>query len=1436
MMDRASRSPVSSFQLASSAPRVTNNTTQTIVQDPDDRKGTWLPFTFRWYFILVPITVSLGFGIATILLVWYSQNYYGIGADNGSSAILFGWRFTPTLLAVLYTQMTVILFEDAKRTEPFVRLAEAPFEGASAHGTVLQTPRAWWAIFFDILLKRRSIGKTSWCLICSAFINILALFAISPLSSALLTSEEVVITRPVDFSRTVPKTGMQLPIVANREVYFKTMSALMRNVSTSAWITDDSLTLPFWPSTEGAQLGPDLVSKYNSWTVETTALYASLGCQEMTLESADLVPKGYYAYDVMGHGPYKGTQPMVVFILTSGNGCRYELSLHPMYDLVSNGGLTWSDASTLLTPGSSGVFPGVFPIHNNPFVPNITTGTSPVVRLNVSNECAGRDIIILNTPWTKAFTKKGPGPSFVDNKTFERSLDFRMKAQLCESHYHIEDRTVTVAMSASGETNITSAQNVDTRRNPVTNALVNVTEFGSLALLDSWKDYFSGASVAIESDSALGGYLDPDSDPKSTGTPPGFGGMGLLLAALYSFNITQMIDDERFADQAARVKGRFFTECLREALSNPKVVDTKLVQGNTTVIEARVMVLKEIGISLAVLFVVSFLLLLLVFTGSRLSRRPLNLKTDPGSTIGHAMLLRSQLARNSTFRSGHQTSHQDFRQTLRSDTFYTLNGSLYTGTSSRTNTIVPATSASSKNCWQPLVIRLRMLFALSCFLILILVAVLVLNAFSARSRLSQLAFTYQADVSKLGLSFATFAPISIVPTLVSIAVGLWWDQLDSTFRTLQPYIAMSRRPTPICKGAGLTYRSKTWAGAAIKAARNRHWMLFMVAIGSVLCQILTVSMSALFEQKTTNVSNPATLERTLEPRELPIITTVRTDSLSPDVPYWEVLNRLLMNPPKSWLPGAAIQLSFNGTKLPWTHDGWSFVPLDLSNIPSTTSTQLKAREGTVYPTNVTVTTSAIRARVECNQVPEAANVSAWLVHPEEDTFPYGETYNLEDPENYYRFRATIFDNTPSNTSVFATSTILRCCSNGTGDATQRAVIGHWSPVDAGGFPHADSQWPLPFVTKWIVGKPQYLKGSYSELGDSEVLLFKDIPDVQAARCMPIIEAVEATVTVDKDNGMVQSHGITGSVATAQSAWSEGLTRHSLTNGNAPEHYNETYIGPLNMTTSYGVLFMNSMFHAAAPDRLDKADWEQTSDNAFVMRDHERGINMDFMTYSMYSLADKDPEALLDYATLVAHADHTFQTFFQHFVSNGLTLDEGGLVYQKIGDDSVDGLGTPISYNGSALPRHTYARLQTNRTAEAWVSNRIQVLHMNSIATYLSVAIIIWLVGTTAVITCLQRKYISAMIRDVHLIADVLVLIAGSDNFLRLVRERGMQLKKADDVSMMLGWFKDRDGEVRWGVEVVGGRDAVDWVDAPKTGWHVRRPSNRRLLPWGKRSP
>jgi hypothetical protein len=147
--------------------------------------------------------------------------------------------------------------------------------------------------------------------------------------------------------------------------------------------------------------------------------------------------------------------------------------------------------------------------------------------------------------------------------------------------------------------------------------------------------------------------------------------------------------------------------------------------------------------------------------------------------------------------------------------------------------LVASTNKTKKvRNWRPRAIRLKNLFALGIFLALIVAAISILYSFSSGSRLHQKAFTYEADLSRFGLRTSTFVPFSIAPNVVSIIIFLWWDQLDMTFRLLQPYISMSRSPTPFSCGAGLTYRSKSWVGAAIKATRHRHWVLFFVAVGS----------------------------------------------------------------------------------------------------------------------------------------------------------------------------------------------------------------------------------------------------------------------------------------------------------------------------------------------------------------------------------------------------------------------------------------------------------------------------------------------------------------------------------------------------------------------------------------------------------------------------
>jgi hypothetical protein len=592
----------------------------------------------------------------------FSRQNHGIGPDNGSSAILFGWRFTPTLIAVLYAQMTVILFEDAKRSEPFARLAKAPAGGANAYGTLLQTPRAWWSIFIDVCFRRKRIGHTSWSLICAALINVIALLAISPLSSAFLTTEEVLVPKSVEFTRIIPKANTQIPMLPSRETYYRAMNAVMRNVSTSAWLTDTSLAFPFWPTSEAAQFGPNLVSSYGAWSAETTSLQSKHQCQNMTLKSAEIAPKRYSGvYVQQRYGPINGTQPMATFVLESGDGCRYELSIHPAVDMASRGGMIWTDASTFIPTVDT-----ILPINGRVFVTNMTS-TDIWSRVNASEQCHGRDIIIASTPFTLPPPDNPSGsPMLAENTTYERSPDFRMRALLCDFEYRMSTQIIKATMAGNPGTVLSTVSKVPEAYREIPNSLINFPQFQEKSTQDDWQSYFDEKSMPSTSDNGKVGSA-------------GFSGMAPLLAVLSRFNLTTIIDEPDLVRRIGSMKSRYFMELLRDAFTNPELVKTDTILGEATVVENRVVVVTEIGITLAALFFASSVLLVVVFWSSRLCRRPLNLRSDPASSVGLGLMFNQRLVRSSTIKSIHAASRVDSYTALQREKYFTSDNELHIG-------------------------------------------------------------------------------------------------------------------------------------------------------------------------------------------------------------------------------------------------------------------------------------------------------------------------------------------------------------------------------------------------------------------------------------------------------------------------------------------------------------------------------------------------------------------------------------------------------------------------------------------------------------------------------------------------------------------------------------------------------------------------------------
>lgn len=207
-------------------------------------------------------------------------------------------------------------------------------------------------------------------------------------------------------------------------------------------------------------------------------------------------------------------------------------------------------------------------------------------------------------------------------------------------------------------------------------------------------------------------------------------------------------------------------------------------------------------------------------------------------------------------------------------------------------------------------------------------------------------------------------------------------------------------------------------------------------------------------------------------------------------------------------------------------------------------------------------------------------------------------------------------------------------------------------------------------------------------------------------------------------------------------------------------------------------------------------------------DNVTGLNLDFMSYAAYVQADRIPEALLNLDYMLESTQKIFSLFFQHYVSSTYSLKTGGWAYQPIGANQ-DGLGpaneTLPQFNPDGTRAKKVSELpvqNTNRTPSATMSTRVEVLHMNPKTVWLCVALLSWLALTTIVVCALQRRYFGDLRRNVESVADVLVLVAGSERLLAAVEQYGVEGLLKSDLKTRLGWFRTNDGRMRWGIEIV----------------------------------
>lgn len=238
--------------------------------------------------------------------------------------------------------------------------------------------------------------------------------------------------------------------------------------------------------------------------------------------------------------------------------------------------------------------------------------------------------------------------------------------------------------------------------------------------------------------------------------------------------------------------------------------------------------------------------------------------------------------------------------------------------------------------------------------------------------------------------------------------------------------------------------------------------------------------------------------------------------------------------------------------------------------------------------------------------------------------------------------------------------------------------------------------------------------------------------------------------------------------------------------------------------SLGTYFLGSL----EPHNPVQTGRDQLDDKVFNMRDNTTGLNIDFMSYAAYSRAGFNPDALLDPKTLLETSQKVFSTFFKHFAHHNVSQEHGGWVYQHVGEQlsvnsPMSNMQTQLTSDGAVAPKFEDVVRNTSQSTAVTLSRQVEVLKMNMIAFRVATSILVWLITTIIIFTSVQRKYYGDMMRNIECIADILVLIAGSDRLLATIKEQGIDtILKEDTILTRLGWFRDTDGMMRWRIEVV----------------------------------
>lgn len=559
------------------------------------RNFSWLPLTLKWPFMLCLSVLSFGLAALVFALTIFSVRNNGLGDEDSSAILFFGWRFSPTLVAVMYSLLLTSLLLDIRRTEPYSRLSRE--KGASGLASILfSLDQFWWTDLVAALPRNSDGGKTSWPYLLATVGNVLGFLVIVPLSSALMDPASIPISEVTSFNQLDFRPRTQGPMVDDN-TYFRVTSSYLLGVSTSAWVTEKYVIAPFWPSNlEDTPFGPTLASQPQEWRGSTTAFQAELVCEPLSLDAVRNASRTYtYESNDMR---YDSQVNFTGVRLKSPGGCIVEYDgghIHqfvtPFDSSLAGGGGWWATLSEI--------------IPENTWKDGENTSlTDSTYEPGSGSGCDRDSIIVIQSPlvWSKA-------------------SDFSVRAEACRSEFYSANVTASVYNSASSSKVLFDETAFRRDRQSFSLEDLGLPDFQTSFLSLNWNERMRSPDQTS--------FFLPVAGPLA------------LLAARYKMDAEKLRASSDLVLDAQQLHHRFFAERVQSVMKNLSTTSSRF-QGLETRVHSRIRINPAIGIAISTLLLSIMVALPIIFVHSRLTKRPLNLYRDPGSAGSVASIIASK--------------------------------------------------------------------------------------------------------------------------------------------------------------------------------------------------------------------------------------------------------------------------------------------------------------------------------------------------------------------------------------------------------------------------------------------------------------------------------------------------------------------------------------------------------------------------------------------------------------------------------------------------------------------------------------------------------------------------------------------------------------------------------------------------------------------------